>query len=126
MVRGDFDPASSDVDVLAEFEPGALTGVGFRYFGCDDVDHQVLWNAVQQDVPALVATVAQMLKDLDSGEKPSEAAPSRCPRQCSPKTIRSRGIRLYELVDGWTEGTYWSKGKSMVRDGGLIRFRRGA
>ena len=29
----DFDPARSDVDVLAEFEPDALNGVGFRYFG---------------------------------------------------------------------------------------------
>src|ERR1041385_1614392 len=28
----DFDPQRSDVDVLAEFEPGALEGVGFRYF----------------------------------------------------------------------------------------------
>ena len=33
VVRDDFDPARSDVDVLAEFEPGALHGVGFRYFG---------------------------------------------------------------------------------------------
>ena len=33
VLRDDFDPAHSDVDVLAEFEPGALTGVGFRYFG---------------------------------------------------------------------------------------------
>ena len=38
--------------------------------GYDDVDYQVLWNAVQQDVPALLVTVEQMLKDLDSGEKP--------------------------------------------------------
>ena len=33
VLRNDFDPARSDVDVLAEFEPGALHGVGFRYFG---------------------------------------------------------------------------------------------
>ena len=33
VVRGDFGPERSDVDVLAEFEPGALDGVGFRYFG---------------------------------------------------------------------------------------------
>ena len=33
VLRGDFDPERSDVDVLAEFEPGALDGVGFRYFG---------------------------------------------------------------------------------------------
>lgn len=32
VLRDDFDPALSDVDVLAEFEPGALNGVGFRYF----------------------------------------------------------------------------------------------
>jgi uncharacterized protein with HEPN domain len=33
--------------------------------GYDDVDHQVLWDAVQTDVPTLLATVEQMLKDLD-------------------------------------------------------------
>jgi uncharacterized protein len=33
VVRKDFDPERSDVDVLAEFEPGALRGIGFRYFG---------------------------------------------------------------------------------------------
>jgi hypothetical protein len=33
VLRDDFDPDRSDVDVLAEFEPGALKGVGFRYFG---------------------------------------------------------------------------------------------
>jgi uncharacterized protein len=33
VLRSDFDPARSDVDVLAEFEPDALQGVGFRYFG---------------------------------------------------------------------------------------------
>jgi hypothetical protein len=36
VLRDDFDPARSDVDVLAEFEPGALQGVGFRYFGYGD------------------------------------------------------------------------------------------
>ena len=33
VLRGDFDPQRSDVDVLAEFEPGVLKQVGFRYFG---------------------------------------------------------------------------------------------
>jgi|ERR1043166_881719 predicted nucleotidyltransferase len=33
VLRDDFDPTLSDVDVLAEFEPGALKGLGFRYFG---------------------------------------------------------------------------------------------
>ena len=36
VLRHDFDPQRSDVDVLAEFEPGALKGVGFRYFGYGD------------------------------------------------------------------------------------------
>jgi predicted nucleotidyltransferase len=36
VVREDFDAARSDVDVLAEFEPDALKGVGFRYFGYGD------------------------------------------------------------------------------------------
>ena len=33
VLRDDFDPARSDVDVLAEFEPDALRRIGFRYFG---------------------------------------------------------------------------------------------
>jgi predicted nucleotidyltransferase len=33
ILREDFDPARSDVDVLAEFDPDALKGVGLRYFG---------------------------------------------------------------------------------------------
>lgn len=36
VLREDFDPRRSDVDVLAEFEPGALDGVGFRYFAYGD------------------------------------------------------------------------------------------
>jgi len=33
VLRDDFDPQRSDVDVLAEFAPGRLKGVGFRFFG---------------------------------------------------------------------------------------------
>ena len=33
VLRDDFDPQRSDVDVLAEFAPGALDRVGLRYFG---------------------------------------------------------------------------------------------
>jgi len=33
VLRHDFDPQRSDVDVLAEFEPGVLKRVGFQYFG---------------------------------------------------------------------------------------------
>ena len=32
--------------------------------GYDDVDYQVLWDAVQKDLPVLLVTVEQMLKDL--------------------------------------------------------------
>ncbi len=33
--------------------------------GYDDVDYQVLWDAVQDDLPVLLTTVEQMLQDLD-------------------------------------------------------------
>jgi uncharacterized protein with HEPN domain len=33
------------------------------------VDYQVLWDAVQQDLPKMLTTVEQMLKDLSSDEK---------------------------------------------------------
>jgi predicted nucleotidyltransferase len=36
VVRDDFDPATSDVDVLADFKPGPTRGVGFRFFGYGD------------------------------------------------------------------------------------------
>jgi uncharacterized protein with HEPN domain len=35
--------------------------------GYVDVDYQVLWDAVQRDVPVLLATVEQILKDLAGG-----------------------------------------------------------
>ena len=34
--------------------------------GYDDVDYQVLWDAVQKDVPVLLATIGQMLKELEN------------------------------------------------------------
>ena len=33
VLRDDFNPEQSDVDVLAEFEPEVLKQVGFQYFG---------------------------------------------------------------------------------------------
>jgi predicted nucleotidyltransferase len=36
VLRDDFDPARSDVDVLADFKPGATRGIGFRFFGYGD------------------------------------------------------------------------------------------
>jgi len=35
--------------------------------GYDDVDYQVLWDAVEQDLPGLLATVEQMLRDVEGG-----------------------------------------------------------
>lgn len=34
--------------------------------GYDEIRHDVLWNAVQGDFPALLATVEQMLRDLEA------------------------------------------------------------
>lgn len=49
VLRDDFDPARSDVDVLVEMEPGARTG--FRFFGYGDelaeiIGHKVDLNTV--------------------------------------------------------------------------------
>ena len=46
VLRGDFDPARSDVDVLAEFEPEALKGVGFRYFNYGETLGAILGRKV--------------------------------------------------------------------------------
>jgi uncharacterized protein with HEPN domain len=37
--------------------------------GYDAIDYATLWDAVGADVPGLLATVEQMLKDLNSGRK---------------------------------------------------------
>ncbi len=34
--------------------------------GYDDVDYQVLWDAVQNDIPVLLTTVERMLRELES------------------------------------------------------------
>src|SRR5437762_13639743 len=46
VLREDFDPQRSDVDVLAEFEPGALKGVGFRYFGYEEELSRIIGREV--------------------------------------------------------------------------------
>lgn len=46
VLRKDFDPQRSDVDVLAEFLPGALAGVGLDYFGYADDLSQILGQRV--------------------------------------------------------------------------------
>jgi uncharacterized protein with HEPN domain len=46
--------------------------------GYDDIRHDVLWNTVQRDVPTLLRTVEQMLRDLerppgsDTADAPAE------------------------------------------------------
>ncbi len=35
--------------------------------GYDAVDYQTLWDAVQEDLPVLLATVEEMLRDLEIG-----------------------------------------------------------
>jgi uncharacterized protein with HEPN domain len=34
--------------------------------GYDDIDHEILWNAVQQDLPVLIETVEQMIRETAS------------------------------------------------------------
>lgn len=46
ILREDFDPSRSDVDVLADFMPGALRGVGFRFFGYGDELADILGRPV--------------------------------------------------------------------------------
>jgi predicted nucleotidyltransferase len=36
VLREDFDPDRSDIDVLADFKPEATRGIGFRFFGYGD------------------------------------------------------------------------------------------
>ena len=36
VLRDDFDPARSDIDVLADCKPDATRGIGFRFFGYGD------------------------------------------------------------------------------------------
>lgn len=44
--RPDFNPGTSDVDVYAEFEPGALSGIGLDYFGYGDELASILGHKV--------------------------------------------------------------------------------
>jgi uncharacterized protein len=36
VLRDDFDPSRSDIDVLADFKPEATRGIGFHFFGYGD------------------------------------------------------------------------------------------
>lgn len=46
VLREDFDPERSDVDVLAEFEPEGLSGVGVRYFRYGEELAQIIGRKV--------------------------------------------------------------------------------
>ena len=46
VLRDDFDPAHSDIDVLADFKPEATRGVGFRFFGYGDELAEILGGEV--------------------------------------------------------------------------------
>ncbi|MBA3763129.1 MAG: nucleotidyltransferase domain-containing protein [Chthoniobacterales bacterium] len=46
VLRGDFDPLRGDVDVLAEFAPGAVRGLGLRYFAFADELGSILGHKV--------------------------------------------------------------------------------
>jgi predicted nucleotidyltransferase len=46
VLRPDFNPETSDVDVYAEFQPGALNGIGLDYFGYGDELAPILGHKV--------------------------------------------------------------------------------
>jgi predicted nucleotidyltransferase len=46
VLREEFDPERSDVDVLAEFEPGVLQRAGWNYFGYGEELSRVLGRKV--------------------------------------------------------------------------------
>jgi len=46
VLREDFDPERSDVDVLAEFDPGVLQRAGWDYFGYGEELSRVLGRKV--------------------------------------------------------------------------------
>ncbi|MCX6935821.1 MAG: nucleotidyltransferase domain-containing protein [Verrucomicrobia bacterium] len=46
VLRQDFDSQRSDVDVLAEFKPGALRGIGWTYFGYGEELGEILGHRV--------------------------------------------------------------------------------
>ena len=46
VLREDFNPERSDIDVLAEFNPGALNGVGVRYMRYGEELSEILGGKV--------------------------------------------------------------------------------
>ncbi|MDA1200795.1 MAG: nucleotidyltransferase domain-containing protein [Planctomycetota bacterium] len=48
VLRDDFDPDRSDIDVLADFAPEATRGIGFRFFGYGDELGKILGRKVDR------------------------------------------------------------------------------
>jgi len=46
VLRDDFDPSRSDIDVLADFRPEATRSIGFRFFGYGDELAEILGRKV--------------------------------------------------------------------------------
>lgn len=47
----------------------AIAGMRDRLIhGYDSIKHEILWNAVHEQLPTLQATIQQMLDDLESGD----------------------------------------------------------
>jgi predicted nucleotidyltransferase len=53
VLRDDFDPARSDVDVLVEMEPTARTG--FRFFGYGDELAEIIGHKVDFNTSAMLS-----------------------------------------------------------------------
>jgi predicted nucleotidyltransferase len=54
VLREDFDPTRSDVDVLAEFHPGALSRLGLDYFGYgEDLSRLLGYRSNPESLPSL-------------------------------------------------------------------------
>ena len=53
VLRDDFDPKKSDVDVLVEMDPTARTG--FRFFGYGDELTEIIGQKVDLNTPAMLS-----------------------------------------------------------------------
>lgn len=53
VLRDDFDPERSDVDVLVEMDPTARTG--FRFFGYGDELAEIIGHKVDLSTPAMLS-----------------------------------------------------------------------
>jgi predicted nucleotidyltransferase len=53
VLRDDFDPQRSDIDVLVEMEPTARTG--FRFFGYGDELASIVGHRVDFNTPAMLS-----------------------------------------------------------------------